>query len=141
MKLRKIRIEKFRAIRKAEIEFGSELALVGQNSGGKSSILRALNAFFNFSEEREHFENSRHAFQKTSTAVVDLEFSNAPDTCTLPRIEAGSAGVRLRLKYKKSATWEVFENGVWGLLRRDFKISCRDLFATSTFLSLVTKRY
>ncbi|WP_406735956.1 ATP-dependent nuclease [Thioclava sp. GXIMD4215] len=113
MKLERIRLEKFRGIRSADIEVGTELALVGQNSGGKSSILRALNAFFNFSEERENFESSRHAFQKTSTAVIDLEFSNAPVECDLPRVVAGGASVRLRLKYRKSDTWEVFSDGGW----------------------------
>jgi predicted ATP-dependent endonuclease of OLD family len=74
LKLKTIRIEKFRGIRNAEIDVATELALVGQNSGGKSSILRALNAFFNFEDERDHFEASRHAFQKTSTAIIELSF-------------------------------------------------------------------
>lgn len=113
MKLVKIRIEKFRGIRSAEIDVGSELALVGQNSGGKSSILRALNAFFNFSLEREHFEASRHAFLKTSTAIIDLEFSDAPANCDLPKTVLGGTNIRLRLKYRKSANWEVFNNGTW----------------------------
>lgn len=113
MKLVKIRIEKFRGIRKAEIDLGTELALVGQNSGGKSSILRALNAFFNFQDEREHFETSRHSFQKTSTAIIDLEFSNAPANCNLPRAAAGGSSVRIRLKYRRSANWELLDNGVW----------------------------
>jgi len=113
LKLIKIRLEKFRGIRKAEIDVGAELALVGQNSGGKSSILRALNAFFNFQDEREHFELSRHNFQKTSTAIIDLEFSDVPIACDLPRTVAGGSSVRLRLKYKKAANWELFHNGVW----------------------------
>lgn len=113
LKLKKIRIEKFRGIRKAEIDVGTELALVGQNSGGKSSILRALNAFFNFHDEREHFESSRHTFQKTSTAIIDLEFSGAPTECSLPRVEGGSSNVRIRLKYRKSANWELLDNGAW----------------------------
>lgn len=113
LKLVKVRIEKFRGIRRAEIDVGMELALVGQNSGGKSSILRALNAFFNFEDEREHFEASRHAFQKTSTAIIDLEFSDTPVACDLPRAVAGGSSVRIRLKYKKTANWELFNNGVW----------------------------
>ncbi|MDH2291565.1 AAA family ATPase [Cobetia sp. 10Alg 146] len=113
MKLIRIRLEKFRGIRKAEIEVGTELALVGQNSGGKSSVLRALNAFFNFKDERQHFESSRHAFQKTSTAIIDLEFSDAPSVCSLPRIAVGGNNIRVRLKYKRSANWEIFHNGSW----------------------------
>lgn len=113
LKLKTIRLEKFRGIRNAEIEVGTELALVGQNSGGKSSILRALNAFFNFEEERPHFEASRHAFQKTSTAIIDLEFSDAPAQCNLPRAIAGGDEVRIRLKYRKSQIWEILQNGTW----------------------------
>ncbi|MFF0973695.1 ATP-binding cassette domain-containing protein [Kocuria sp. CPCC 205295] len=33
------------------MELGDTVALVGQNGSGKSSILRALNAFFNFEDE------------------------------------------------------------------------------------------
>ena len=89
LKLSRIRLEKFRGLREADIKVGTELALVGQNSGGKSSILRALNAFFNFPAERDNFESSRHSFQKTSTAIIDLEFSDAPAECNLPRTEDG----------------------------------------------------
>lgn len=86
MKLEKILIEKFRAIRHSEIQVGNELALVGQNSSGKSSILRALNAFFNFDEEKISFETNRHQFQKTSTSIIEVEFSGVPEALTLPRI-------------------------------------------------------
>lgn len=121
LKLSRIRLEKFRGLREADIKVGTELALVGQNSGGKSSILRALNAFFNFQTERDSFESSRHSFQKTSTAIIDLEFSDAPEDCNLPRIEAGSNKVRLRLKYRKSANWEVFDNGAWKTAPQGFQ--------------------
>lgn len=76
-------------------------------------MLRALNAFFNFEEERAHFEASRHAFQKSSTAIIDIEFSDTPVECDLPRSIEGGTVVRLRLKYRKSASWEVFHNGNW----------------------------
>lgn len=121
LKLKRIRLEKFRGIRNAEIEVGTELALVGQNSGGKSSILRALNAFFNFEEERGHFEALRHSFQKTSTAIIDLEFSDTSAECGIPRVAAGGTDVRLRLKYRKSATWEVMQNGTWVAAAAGFK--------------------
>lgn len=113
MKLSKLSIEKFRAIRKSEIELGQETAFVGQNSAGKSSILRALNAFFNFKLEEAAFREGRHSFQKTTSAVIALEFSNVPEDCTLPRIEADGNVIRARLKFRKSPSWQIFVNGNW----------------------------
>jgi putative ATP-dependent endonuclease of OLD family len=113
LKLKTIRIEKFRGIRNAEISVGTELALVGQNGSGKSSILRALNAFFNFPDERESFETSRHTFLKTSTSLIYLEFTDTPNQCMLPRSTAGGSEVRIRLKYRRSPVWEILDNGIW----------------------------
>lgn len=113
MKITKLSVEKFRAIRQSEIELSQETALVGQNSAGKSSLLRALNAFFNFSEEESAFLEGRHAFQKTTTAVVTVEFSKVPAACGLPRVMAGGDVIRARLKYRKSDTWQIFDNGHW----------------------------
>lgn len=41
----RLKIKRFRAVGFAEIELGDTVALVGQNGSGKSTILRALNAF------------------------------------------------------------------------------------------------
>lgn len=120
MLLSKIRIEKFRGIRAAEIEFVSELALVGQNSSGKSTVLRALNAFFNYDEEAHSFETGRHAFQKTSTSIIDLEFSCVPEDLKLPRISAGAAAFRARLKCRKTPAWQIFTEGQWVQAPSDF---------------------
>lgn len=113
MKVVKLTIEKFRAIRFSEIELSQETALVGQNSAGKSSILRALNSFFNFPQEKEAFDLGRHAFQKTTTSVVMVEFSEVPAGCDLPRIAVGSDIIRARLKFRKQAVWQIFDTGNW----------------------------
>lgn len=113
MKLEKISIEKFRAIRHSNIQVGLELALVGQNSSGKSSILRALNAFFNFEEERSSFETNRHQFQKTSTAIIEVEFSEVPEALNLPRTALGNDRLRVRLRYKTTPSWQIFNAGEW----------------------------
>ncbi len=102
MKITKLSVEKFRAIRQSEIELSQETALVGQNSAGKSSLLRALNAFFNFSEEKSAFLEGRHAFQKTTTAVITIDFKKVPAACDLPRVTTGGDAIRARLKYRKS---------------------------------------
>lgn len=113
MKITKLSVEKFRAVRHSEIELSQETALVGQNSAGKSSLLRAMNAFFNFSEEKAAFQEGRHAFQKTTTAVITIDFSRVPANCDLPRIVLGGDQIRARLKYRKSDTWQIFNNGSW----------------------------
>lgn len=113
MKITKLTVEKFRAVRLSEIELSQETALVGQNSAGKSSLLRALNAFFNFAEEERAFLEGRHAFQKTTTAIITVDFSNVPGDCDLPRLISGGAEVRARLKYRRSDTWQICDDGNW----------------------------
>lgn len=46
MQLKSVRIANFRCIRAATIELGSPTAFVGGNGSGKSSILRAIDAFY-----------------------------------------------------------------------------------------------
>jgi predicted ATP-dependent endonuclease of OLD family len=120
MKLKRIKIEKFRGIRLSEINVGNELAIVGQNSAGKSSILRALNAFFNFDSEQKSFTTGRHSFQNTSTSVIEVEFSDVPIACTLPRTNANSTNIIFRLRYKKSPIWQVYSSGTWQALQADW---------------------
>lgn len=121
MRLTRLKIDKFRAIREADIRIGDELALVGQNSAGKTSVLRALNAFFNFEEERAAFETGQHSFSKTAFAVIDLTFSGTPPECQIERVSAGSEEVRARLKYRKTAQWQVLKGRDWVAAPQDLQ--------------------
>ena len=113
MRLTHVYIAKFRAIREAEIRVGTELAIVGKNNSGKSTILRAVNSFFNFESERQAFEEGRHQFQKTTTAIVELRFDKVPTSSSLTRHGAGTDQFRARLRYKKKPVWEVHDGTAW----------------------------
>lgn len=76
MKIQSIQIQKFRSIDDAIISFNQFLALVGANNVGKSHVLRALNAFFNYSDEREFFLNEAHLYSKQSRPRITVTFSN-----------------------------------------------------------------
>lgn len=71
VRVTRLKIQKFRAIEYAEIELGETIALVGQNGAGKSSVLRALNAFFNFESERQAFEDGVHRYTASTQTIRD----------------------------------------------------------------------
>lgn len=108
----RLKIEKFRAIGAADVELGDTVALVGQNGAGKSSVLRALNAFFNVDDEREDFESGRHACTKTSQALIEVTLTGLKGAGLLTT-QSGGEEVRARLKFKKAAVWECAVGSKW----------------------------
>ncbi|MBD2652777.1 AAA family ATPase [Synechocystis sp. FACHB-383] len=79
MKLCRIGIKRFRSIEKCDLRIESVCALVGENNVGKSSLLRALNAFFNLDEEKAFFYNSSHEYSNRSQSCIMLTFSDLPN--------------------------------------------------------------
>lgn len=78
MKILSVKIERFRSIKKATITLQRMFALVGANNAGKSHVLRALNAFFNFEEEKESFINESHRYSKNSRPAITVVFTDIP---------------------------------------------------------------
>jgi putative ATP-dependent endonuclease of OLD family len=112
VKLAHVHIASFRSIRSAHLRVEDELALVGQNSSGKTSVLRALNAFFNFDDERLAFESGQHAFQSSSFATIEVTLKEVPHECTLVRTTS-SDEIRARLRFRKQAQWQILDQQTW----------------------------
>lgn len=79
MKIVNVKIEKFRSIKKAEFEANEINAIVGENNAGKTTVLRALNAFFNFEEEKDSFENKLHQYAPRNNTHIRITFDDIPN--------------------------------------------------------------
>jgi putative ATP-dependent endonuclease of OLD family len=66
MKLKKLVLENFKAYKNAEIDFDNIGLIVGKNDAGKSTILHALNLFFNPKDA-----NRNDLFYKNNTQVAE----------------------------------------------------------------------
>ncbi|MDL5488255.1 ATP-dependent nuclease [Microbacterium wangruii] len=114
IQLTRLRIEKFRAIAKAEVELQEATALVGQNGSGKSTVLRALNAFFNFEDEQADFESGRHAYQKGTGSVIEVTIIGLAPDPALPYAQAGGSALRAQFKFtRQRPSWNVHTGGRW----------------------------
>ena len=74
MKISRIIIKKFRSIDKADIWISTINAIVGQNNAGKSCLLRAMNAFFNFEKEENAFSGRVHSYSPRTTSKIEMYF-------------------------------------------------------------------
>lgn len=68
MKIKKIRIENFRPIKEVEVEFDGLVVLLGRNGSGKSSILRALDYFFD--ESKTGIEKNDFYFRNVEKPII-----------------------------------------------------------------------
>lgn len=100
MKIERVRIQKFRSIDDISIRIGQVLAIVGQNNAGKSHILRALNSFFNFSDEQQDFLNQSHAFSLKSRPKIEIVFSDISGNDHIPDQYLVSNKLTLRFTYR-----------------------------------------
>lgn len=78
MKIDRITIKKFRSIEQCSVSIGEICAIVGENNSGKSSFLRALNAFFNYESEAGHFTDGSHQYGQVTHSKIEVEFSEIP---------------------------------------------------------------
>lgn len=113
MKVERIELRKFRSIEKCIVYPQDIWCLVGENNSGKSAILRALNSFFNFDEEKKEFLEGSHQYTQASWPQVWLDFSDVPADSKLSAYTTkGECRVRLRFKPKSEiSTYEVRNDG------------------------------
>lgn len=98
-------------------------------------MLRALNAFFNFDEERDAFETGQHVFRSSAVAMIDVTFADTPAGCSIPRSTFGSDIVRARLRYRREPQWDIYVDRDWVKAPPNFQAELRR-FISYAFIPL-----
>lgn len=100
MKLDNIKISRFRSIKSASMDINSINAIVGSNNAGKSAILRALNCFFNYREERDSFISGEHHYSNRSVPRIQITFKDIPNDKRIKKMQDGDKLV-LEMRFLK----------------------------------------
>lgn len=122
MRIERVRIQKFRSLDDVDVYFGQVLAIVGANNAGKSHILRALNAFFNFKDEEESFNNQDHMFSSRSRPKITVTFYDIKDEDGIPTgyINDGKLTIRFTYRWDRSTpTYEVHVSQKYQTINKD----------------------
>ena len=110
MKVEQVRIQKFRSLDDVTVYFDQVLAIVGVNNVGKSHVLRALNAFFNFESEIDGFERQDHAFSLKSRPKITVTFSDIVDSDCISQNYLTKGKLIIRFTYRwdrKTPNYEI----------------------------------
>lgn len=110
MKIDSVRIQKFRSLDDITVTFDQVLAIVGANNAGKSHVLRALNAFFNYQSEHSGFEHQDHAFSLKSRPKMTVVFSDIRTSDNIPEIYIYNNKLTIKFTYRwdrRTPTYEV----------------------------------
>lgn len=110
MKIESVRIQKFRSIDDATVAFDQVLAIVGANNAGKSHVLCALNAFFNYQSEYAGFEHQDHAFSLKSRLKITVVFFDIKESDGIPDTYIYNNRLTVKFTYRwdrKTPTYEV----------------------------------
>lgn len=74
MQISKVTLDNFRSIEHLEVEFGKLTSLVGANNCGKSTILKAIDLFFDAAAKMTSADYYLH--DQTRTISISIEFDN-----------------------------------------------------------------
>lgn len=102
MKVKSLEIKKFRSIDSCIIELDKVNAIVGENNSGKTAILRALNAFFNFKEEEMSFLNESHRFKSRTNTYIAVTFKNVPNNTEFDKYKNKNDAMKIEFVYEYS---------------------------------------
>ena len=120
MKIECLRIQKFRSIDDATINFGQVLAIVGANNVGKSHVLRALNAFFNYKEEAEAFKNHDHTYNMHARPRITVTLCDMVENDHIPQEELYGGKLTIRFTYRWDRNAPTYVKGVFSNFRYYF---------------------
>ncbi|TSB45572.1 ATP-dependent nuclease [Alkalicoccobacillus porphyridii] len=122
MKLISTSIINFRSIHSCTVQNGKISALVGENNSGKSAILRALNAFFNYEEEEMNFINGLHQYSNQSLVRIELTFEDIPiKDYYIDITQSNQLIIRMTYSFKtKKRTLHYKKSGQYVLLNDEF---------------------
>ncbi|MFB5197877.1 ATP-dependent endonuclease [Neobacillus sp. KR4-4] len=129
MKLVRTNIRNFRSINSCIVQNGKISSLVGENNSGKSAILRALNAFFNYEEEEINFLNGLHQYSNKSLVRIELAFEDIPDKPNFRdkinndelviRMTYSFATKKRKIDFKKNGEYQTLPNDFINLIKED----------------------
>lgn len=98
MKIETIYLKNFRSVKEAKVYLSEICGLVGENNSGKSSLLRALNCFFNYDKEALFFLSAQHRYSPKSLPVIEMSFVEVPKVQMFQSKLGAKQRLTLRLK-------------------------------------------
>lgn len=103
MKITKVTIKKFRSIENASFNLKKITGIVGENNSGKTAILRALNAVFNFKLEEKYFKEKTHRFAIRGNTYITVHLNNIPSKSIYKdKIDSGELKIKFMYDYSRS---------------------------------------
>ncbi|MER6398418.1 AAA family ATPase [Kitasatospora sp. NPDC001603] len=105
MKIKRARIQNFRSLREVNIEFDATTCFIGPTGAGKSTVLRALDWFFNGEKTISLDEHDLHSAADSRRITVEVEFNE------LTEHDRGVLGSYAPPEVDTVIVWRTWEDG------------------------------
>ena len=84
MRIKSVKIKNFRSyINEIQINFDNFTTIIGKNDAGKSTILEALDIFFNDAKYDEYDTNYQSRKNGDNTFTISVCFTDLPESTTI----------------------------------------------------------